>query len=505
MKKIYASSTLVLCFLLSQSALAEEEVTATLVPETLSAEVAAGESLSEHKTLSLPESVMPARADIIFVMDLTGSMGGELAQVKAGAVEMMNKIAAEIPDVRFGVISHMDYSGYYSGCGYSSSYGGGADYPYQLNQVLTTDKPAVESAINALLLGNGSDFPEDYTRALYETYADDNIDWRDGAKKIVVFWNDAVPHSCGWPLGCPTFSEGPDPGRDAIAGTDDDLSLDTVLSGMAERNITLITLHSGDNVDAWKCYSEKTGGDAFKLNQDGTVPDGTDTPTYVAGLITAKAKHIESMTLEVCTDGFENWLTSVEPTSYEDLTLDHEMTLDYDINFTVPVDTEPGRYVFTVCANGDGAKYAGQSVIVEVPKPEIEVPMDVNPTFCPNIVDLASGGVVPVAILGTADFDVATIDTATLSISGVKPIRIDVADFATPYLPFVGKNGEMACTDARRDGHKDLILRFKKQDLVSAFGNVGDGQVVTVKIDGNLKAKFGATAITGEDVIRIIK
>lgn len=510
MKKVYVSSSLLMCFLLSQSVSAQEELTSTLVPETVSAKVAAGESLPEHKTLTLPESVMPPRADIIFVMDLTGSMGGALDQVKAGAVDMMNKIAAEIPDVRFGVISHMDYPGSYSGCGYSSTYGSGSDVPYQLNQSLTTDKPAVQAAINSLALGSGADGPEDYTRALYEAYADTSIGWRDEAKKIVVFWNDAMPHSCDWGLDCPDVSggsTGPDPGRDGVAGTADDLDLGTVLSDLASNHITLITLHSGGDYTfpAWKCYSQKTGGDAFQLNWDGTPPDGTDVPTYVTGLITEEAKHIDSMTLKVCTDGFESWLTSVEPPAYNDLDLDHEMNLDYDINFTVPDGTAPGRYVFTVCANGDGAKYAGQSVIIEVPKPSIEVPLDVHPTSCPNPVNLTSGGVVPVAILGTADFDVATIDPATVSIFGVKPVRWAVEDVATPYSPFVGKSGEMACTTSGRDGYKDLTLKFNKRDLVSTFGNVADRQVVTVKVDGNLKAEFGATAITGEDVIRVIK
>ncbi|CAK8721575.1 VWFA domain-containing protein [Candidatus Electronema halotolerans] len=502
MKKVYVSYSVVACFLLAQPVLAQEKPTPTLEPTTVSATLAAGESLPEHKTLTLPESVMPPRADIIFVMDLTGSMWGALNQVKAGAVDMMNKIAAEIPDVRFGVISHMDYPGSYSGCGYSSPYGSSSDVPYQLNQSLTTDKPAVQAAINSLALGSGADGPEDYTRALYEAYADASIGWRDDAKKIVVFWNDNIPHSCGWPDACPSFSTGPDPGRDGVAGTADDLELDTVLNGLADNNVTLITLHSGSYIDAWECYSQKTGGDAFKLNWDGTPPEGTDVPTYVTGLITEEAKHIDSMTIKTCTDGFESWLTSVEPPAYNDLNLDHEMQFDYDINFTVPEGTEPGRYVFSVCANGDGAKYAGQSVIIEVPKPLIEVPVDINPALCPNTVKLTSRGVISVAILGTADFDVADIDPATVSISGVKPIRWSIKDVATPYSPFTGKSDRMDCTTDGPDGYNDLTLDFSTKDLIPVFGNVADRDVVTLKVDGKL---YDATAIAGEDVVIVLK
>jgi hypothetical protein len=504
MKKVHLSSSLVVCLLLAQPVLAQEEPTPTLEPTTVSARLAPGESLPEHKTLTLPESAMPPRADIIFVMDLTGSMGGELEQVKKGATTIMNKVQGDIPDgdVRFGVISHMDYSGLYSGCGYSSIYGYDSDYPYKLNQSLTTDKPAVQAAIDSLALGWGADGPEDYTRVLYEAYADTSIGWRDDAKKIIVFWNDNIPHSCGWPADCPSFSTGPDPGRDGEAGTADDLELDTVLNGLAGNNVTLITLHSGSYTDAWKCYSQKTGGDAFQLKSNGTVPDGTDVPTYVTGLIVEKVKHIDSMTLKVCTDGFESWLTSVEPPAYDNLNLDQERQLDYDINFTVPDGTAPGRYVFTVCANGDGAKYAGQSVIIEVPEPLIEVPVDINPALCPNAVTLTSRGVVSVAILGTADFDVADIDPATVSISGVKPVRWSIKDVASPYSPFTGKSGRMDCTTDGPDGYNDLTLQFSAKDLIPVFGNVADRDVVTLKVDGNL---YDATAIAGEDVVIALK
>jgi hypothetical protein len=505
---IFAGVLVLLCLSLTQGALAQE--TATLAPSIVSAELAEGESLSEHKILTLPESVTPPRADIMFVVDLTGSMGGELAQVKSEAVDMMNQITGVIDDVRFGVISHMDYPDSYTSCGYSSTYGASTDYPYKLDQELTTYKPDVEIAVNNLALGSGYDGPESYTRVLYEAYADSNIGWRDGARKILIFWNDSIPHACDLNLcdGMEFGSTGASPGRDALVGTADDLVLNDVLNSLAADNISLIALHSGGSFyfDAWQCYSEKTGGNAFALNYDGTAPDGTDIAGYVTGLITEEIKHIDSMALQVCTEGFEGWLTSAAPAAYTDLDLGRELLLDYNIVITVPEGTEPGTYNFKVCAVGDGAEYAAQSVSIEVPDTStVEVPVDVKPTSCPNPVNLTSKGVVPVSILGTGSLDVETIDPATVSIFGVSPVRWAIEDVASPYSPFIGKSDEMDCNTAGPDGYMDLTFKFDKQELVTAFGNVEDGQVITLQVAGQLKSEFDARAIIGEDVVRVIK
>ena len=93
----------------------------TLTPTTLTAILKPGESVAEHKIGYVPGA--PPVGELMFVLDLTGSMGGELANAKANSINIMNAIAGVIPNTRFGVISHMDYTGYYGGCGYSRRYG----------------------------------------------------------------------------------------------------------------------------------------------------------------------------------------------------------------------------------------------------------------------------------------------------------------------------------------------------------------------------------------------
>jgi hypothetical protein len=61
-----------------------------------------------------------------------------------------------------------------------------------------------------------------------------------------------------------------------------------------------------------------------------------------------------------------------------------------------------------------------QLTISRVPVP---VAVDVKPTSCPNPLNLTSNGLVPVAILGTADLDVTTIDPASIRLHGLAPVR----------------------------------------------------------------------------------
>lgn len=58
-----------------------------------------------------------------------------------------------------------------------------------------------------------------------------------------------------------------------------------------------------------------------------------------------------------------------------------------------------------------------------VPTFEIEVPVEIHPTSCLNPFDVGEGGVTPVAILGTADFDVTQVDPASVVLEGFAPLR----------------------------------------------------------------------------------
>jgi hypothetical protein len=143
--------------------------------------------------------------------------------------------------------------------------------------------------------------------------------------------------------------------------------------------------------------------------------------------------------------------------------------------------------------------------LVAPPPPVIEVPVDIHPTSCPNPLNVKKKGVVPVAILGTEDFDVTQIDPASVMLEGVAPLRWNLEDVATPYVePFSDPAGCMECTEEGSDGFMDLTLKFDAQEIVAAIGEVEDGQCLLMTLTGNLMEEFNGTEIIGQDVVKII-
>lgn len=345
---------------------------ARLTPESLNVWLSPGEFFMEDKLLFIPKDQLPTKADILICFDLTGSMGGELEEVKKHAVDIMEGVRDLVPDTYFGVISHMDYPAAYSGCGYGAQYGDPADgdLPYILNRSMTSDLTSVHNAINALSLGDGADGPESYSRALHATYSDGNIRWRRDAKKIVIQWGDNVPHDCNYgDCNGLAGTTGPDPGLDAVAGNGDDLEILDVITSMMEARITMVSMYSGmsaDKLKLWDCLAGRTGGEAFELNPDGTVVGDIDMTDYIVGAIGGQFKEIHHLTLETCDPEYSNWLVDVDPAAYTDVVLNQDRNFPFVITIQVPEGTVPGDYCFDICAVGDGAVYATQSVCVHV-------------------------------------------------------------------------------------------------------------------------------------------
>lgn len=144
-----------------------------------------------------------------------------------------------------------------------------------------------------------------------------------------------------------------------------------------------------------------------------------------------------------------------------------------------------GRYRFSV---RDG----------QVQPLEVIVPLDIHPGGCPNPLQPERRGVIPVAIVGSTDFDVASIDVATLTLAGVAPLRWNVEDVATPYEPYIGRDSADACTSAGEDGYPDLTLKFDAQEIVDTLGEVAPGDVVVFQLAGTL---LDGTPLVGEDTM----
>ena len=134
----------------------------------------------------------------------------------------------------------------------------------------------------------------------------------------------------------------------------------------------------------------------------------------------------------------------------------------------------------------------------------VEVPIDVHPRSCPNPFNVTRRGVLPVAIVGTADFDVTTVDLSTIRLEGVEPRRSSFEDVVAPYEPYTGKTDELDCTTAGPDGYLDLVLHFDAQAVAAAIAPVTNGEVRTVELTGEFLVGGIGFDVVGEDVVRII-
>lgn len=131
------------------------------------------------------------------------------------------------------------------------------------------------------------------------------------------------------------------------------------------------------------------------------------------------------------------------------------------------------------------------------PQPSPEVALDIKPGSCPNPLNTGSQGVLLVAILGAADFDVNDIGPSSVQLEGVSPLRSAVEDVSAPVA---NTQGGCDCANNDPDGFDDLTLKFDTQEIVAALGPVNDGDEVTLILTATL---FDGTNIEGKDCVVI--
>jgi hypothetical protein len=124
----------------------------------------------------------------------------------------------------------------------------------------------------------------------------------------------------------------------------------------------------------------------------------------------------------------------------------------------------------------------------------LSVSLDIRPEGCPNPLDNRSQGDLPVALLGSADFDVNNIDIASLQLHGVAPIRSGYEDVAEPFT------GDLCgCTENGPDGFMDLTLKFPTQEIRDTIGMASG--IHTVTLTGAL---LDGTPIEGQDCVIMV-
>jgi hypothetical protein len=134
-------------------------------------------------------------------------------------------------------------------------------------------------------------------------------------------------------------------------------------------------------------------------------------------------------------------------------------------------------------------------LIVESP---VEMPVDVMPGGCPNLLDTESEGVLSVAILGPEDLCGNRVKPESVRLRGVAPLRSRVEDVSRPV---VDPQDLCDCTTEDGDGYEDLVLEFDIQEIVDTLGDFTDQEVRILGLTGELK---DGTLIAGKDCVVIL-
>jgi hypothetical protein len=103
--------------------------------------------------------------------------------------------------------------------------------------------------------------------------------------------------------------------------------------------------------------------------------------------------------------------------------------------------------------------------------------VDIKPGSCVNPVNVKSKGYLPVAILGSAEFDVSRVDPDSVMLNGVSAARSAVEDIG------MTTTDDPYCDDNLPDGFDDLVIKFNTQKIVASLGeDIHDGDVLELEL-----------------------
>jgi len=130
-----------------------------------------------------PEAATLDDLDLIFCIDVTGSMEDDIASVKAAASNIVNTIAAKNDNYRVAIIAYRDWDD-------SAGYAMFEDFSF------SRDKATIIANINSLSVGGGDDTPEAVFEALMRGIDSKAVGgWRPGVNKQIILMGDAPPHN----------------------------------------------------------------------------------------------------------------------------------------------------------------------------------------------------------------------------------------------------------------------------------------------------------------------
>ena len=193
-----------------------------------------------------PPAVTSAALDLIFCIDVTGSMEDDIASVKAAASNVVNSIAGRSKNYRVAIIAYRDWDD-------SMGYAMFEDYPF------SSDQAAIIANINSLSVGGGDDTPEAVFEALMRAIDSKSVGgWRNNVNKQIILMGDAPPH---------------DPSREGLTAASvakaaedaDPVVIQAIVVGNEG-------VYDSEAVTAFRKLAELTGGNFFEAENAEAVP-----------------------------------------------------------------------------------------------------------------------------------------------------------------------------------------------------------------------------------------
>lgn len=121
-----------------------------------------------------------SRLDLVFCVDLTGSMSPFIQAARAQMTSILDALRAQLGDgLRVGVVAYRDHCDGKKVCEKHDFMG---------------DLRAVKATLDGLQILGGGDYPEAVFTGLDACV---KLPWRDGAYRVIVLVGDAPPHGCG--------------------------------------------------------------------------------------------------------------------------------------------------------------------------------------------------------------------------------------------------------------------------------------------------------------------
>lgn len=191
---------------------------------------------------STPPKWTPGTADIVFVVDVTGSMGSKISEVKNNIDGFINKITQNGIDVNMGLVTYGDVN---------PSQGGDP----VIKTTMTSDLNQFKTYIDSISLTGGGDYYESGLEGIADTTNGAlSYSLRPGSAKQIILVTDAPVH------------DSDSDGGDGLSNLDiDDIATNLKSQGI---KLTVVGDDSIDTMTQLKRLYEPTEGDYISINSN---------------------------------------------------------------------------------------------------------------------------------------------------------------------------------------------------------------------------------------------